>query len=1098
MSGSRPITLLHLSDLQFGKYHRFDRPGSGQTGDTLLLRLQDDLDRLRQSPELADLHFDLLILTGDLAEQGLPSEFEQVYAFADRMAGLVGLPRDRVVLVPGNHDVNRRACAAYFNECEADERQPEPPYFPKLRHFAALFQKFYAGVPGVQFTAEEPWTLFEIPALQVVVAGLDSTIAESHRDGDHYGWVGEPQLRWFAGRLREYREKGWLRLGAVHHNVLRRATADDENLRDADDLRRILGPFLNLVLHGHTHEGRALYLSPRLPVLSTGSTGVGSAARPLEVPNQYQVIRLWADRLGYGTRAYAPDQKRWVGDTRVSVDGNAWIAEERIEFEAVQGTFSEGKSAALGAGDQLAALVQSYRKHVVATCRFQTYQDLSLRAEDTDLPSSLELLDIFVPQSLRLAPPPRDVPRLPEGLQTHDDSTLPLAWLNAPERSIEEVAVDPAQPWILLLGAPGAGKTAFTRWLCLKLCADGESLPGLPADAVPVRLEMRRFDRRYQAALTVGRAYDFFDYLEQEHIEHTLALRGDHLRSLAQAGRLLWIFDGMDEVPEVPSRRRYAEMIGALIRAHPARGVITSRIVGARPFLPFLQSCGVAAYTILDFDDERVREFLLRWHDHAFPTNPEVAYRRRERMHKAIHASRAVRDLCGNPLLLTLVALLNRGGELPRRRHLLYRRAVELTASQWEANKQLPPGTTGLEFEDKVLFLRRLAWHMQFELATGSSNLIEEEELTAFAIRFFKEQFGRSDDAARRSAEQLIHHLRDRNYVLALLGGRHFGFVHRTFLEYLTAEAVRSAFAGRTIDVAWIAELFRDRWDQDEWQEILLLICGLLAEDRPETVLEIIQRVLPTVPIAQPASLFFVEFCEEWLGEAKRLSPALREGAIGLLKKLHDHDWNAAERKGFAVSEVPGEVGKVSRLPQAGVDLLPPTDHGDDLLADARSLVHRLHSARQAEDSVDELRRTLDEGRAAAREQLETLLRAKATASRRLRPSIRTAIQRLWESGDEEVRLRAAFEMTPDLGFGFTERRRAIRMVGEAADDQHVRLWAAEALGAEAEATLLGLASWVEDPALRAHAVADLQSLALREELSQLGVGSGEQAAPGG
>ena len=38
-----------------------------------------------------------------------------------------------------------------------------------------------------------------------------------------------------------YRSEGWLRLGVVHHNVVRGAVADDENLRDADDLDEILG-----------------------------------------------------------------------------------------------------------------------------------------------------------------------------------------------------------------------------------------------------------------------------------------------------------------------------------------------------------------------------------------------------------------------------------------------------------------------------------------------------------------------------------------------------------------------------------------------------------------------------------------------------------------------------------------------------------------------------------------------------------------------------------------------------------------------------------------------------------------------------------------
>src|SRR5262249_47750876 len=190
----------------------------------------------------------------------------------------------------------------------ADEQEPVAPYFPKWTQFAAAFNAFYAEVEGASFTPDEPWTLFEMPDLSVVVAGLNSTMAESHRDADHYGWVGEHQLRWFADRLAGYRDRGWLRLAAVHHNVVRGAEPDaslagvakfldDETLRDADDLDRILGQprLVNLLLHGHTHDGRLHRLSSGLVALSTGSAAVTAQARPAEIPNQYQMVTIDRD-----------------------------------------------------------------------------------------------------------------------------------------------------------------------------------------------------------------------------------------------------------------------------------------------------------------------------------------------------------------------------------------------------------------------------------------------------------------------------------------------------------------------------------------------------------------------------------------------------------------------------------------------------------------------------------------------------------------------------------------------------------------------------------------------------------------------------------
>jgi 3',5'-cyclic AMP phosphodiesterase CpdA len=122
----------------------------------------------------------------------------------------------------------------------------------------------YNDVQGVTFTEKRPWSLFVVEELKLVVAGLNSTMAESHEKDAHYGHLGDVQAEWFAEELKSFREQGWLRIGAVHHNVVRGATDDNENLRDVDDLRNWLGPFLNCVLHGHTHEAKTGWLTTEL------------------------------------------------------------------------------------------------------------------------------------------------------------------------------------------------------------------------------------------------------------------------------------------------------------------------------------------------------------------------------------------------------------------------------------------------------------------------------------------------------------------------------------------------------------------------------------------------------------------------------------------------------------------------------------------------------------------------------------------------------------------------------------------------------------------------------------------------------------------
>jgi WD40 repeat protein/3',5'-cyclic AMP phosphodiesterase CpdA len=329
---TRAITLLHLSDLQFGQHHRF---GSDETSplssDSLLTSLTRDLDELQREHDVTP---DLVVLTGDLAERGAKPEFEQLFQFLVRLTEHLKLTRDRVALVPGNHDINWHACQAYFSNCLADGVEPRPPYADKWRHFVWLFQEFYREHPSITFPEGQPWTLFEIPELSVVIAGMNSTMAESHRDEDHYGLLGRQQIDWFAERLRLKAKLGWLRIGALHHNIRRGAVSDDENLRDAE-LLDPLAAYLNVILHGHTHQGKADWLSPKVPVLSTGSAAVAGTARPAEIPNQYQLIRFTQSGIRRWTRSYLPELQRWGGDNRGSASADQWIIDEAVGFDRV-------------------------------------------------------------------------------------------------------------------------------------------------------------------------------------------------------------------------------------------------------------------------------------------------------------------------------------------------------------------------------------------------------------------------------------------------------------------------------------------------------------------------------------------------------------------------------------------------------------------------------------------------------------------------------------------------------------------------------------------------------------------------------------------
>ncbi|MEK8142646.1 hypothetical protein NKH18_11280 [Streptomyces sp. M10(2022)] len=175
-----------------------------------------------------------------------PRECDQALSFLTAVRSQLDLPPQRVIVVPGTQDVNQAACRGYFHTCEADEIAPQPPYWPKWRHYTRLFRSLYQGLDTV-FDSDQPWTLFPIHELNTVVAGFNSSMAFSHRPDDQYGAVGRDQAAWFAEALRGYEEEGWLRIGAVRHPLdATRHHADTAGgpgpLRDADVLTRLTGP----------------------------------------------------------------------------------------------------------------------------------------------------------------------------------------------------------------------------------------------------------------------------------------------------------------------------------------------------------------------------------------------------------------------------------------------------------------------------------------------------------------------------------------------------------------------------------------------------------------------------------------------------------------------------------------------------------------------------------------------------------------------------------------------------------------------------------------------------------------------------------------
>lgn len=318
------VRILHLSDLGMSSDSLLGHPPGDDEGAHAGFAERLVADLVTLEAEFGGKP-DLVVLSGDLGRSGRPKEYDLVRAFLHRLTQHLGIGYDRVAIVPGEQDVNRPLTEAYFNECEADDKQPRKPYWSNWRRFAQLFEAWPDDSRDMRMHAERPWSLFELRDLRVVVAGLNSTLDDTPGRGDHAGAIGEEQAAWFVKHLEPYERQGWLRVGLVHHNPLDEPAGPDGPLTDADLLSRELGGHLNLVLHGHG-SGRAGRLPGGTLALGIGTSGIDSGGR-------YELLKVEPSGLTRAVRRYDFDRREWHAD-----DGqvHATIAEV---WDNAQGTF---------------------------------------------------------------------------------------------------------------------------------------------------------------------------------------------------------------------------------------------------------------------------------------------------------------------------------------------------------------------------------------------------------------------------------------------------------------------------------------------------------------------------------------------------------------------------------------------------------------------------------------------------------------------------------------------------------------------------------------------------------------------------------------
>ena len=291
----------------------------------------------------------------------------------------------------------------------------------------------------------------------------------------------------------------------------------------------------------------------------------------------------------------------------------------------------------------------------------------------------------------------------PLGRERLTELATQVPWLQfaGPQLVTEAIA---ANPQLVLLGEPGSGKSTALRYLALTLAHAATDdavrlavrMPGWPvADGgprlLPLFLPLLPFAKHLaeQNRQAAGAA-DLWNHIAVQIGRYQGLAEAMHTEM--EAGRVLLMLDGLDEVAGDRSRHLVVQAVAAFGREYRSCQIVVSCRVRAYEgsHNSAWQLPGWPSVTLADWTPSQMRHFVAAWYDAVGGLPPDERVRRRADLQAAITRRADLQRLGGSPLLLTIMALVHyNDSTLPEERAALYSRCVDILLARWELGRTL-------------------------------------------------------------------------------------------------------------------------------------------------------------------------------------------------------------------------------------------------------------------------------------------------------------------------------------------------------------------------------------------------------------------------
>lgn len=239
------VSWLHVSDFHFQAGNSYDR-------DTVLGALVTSVRRFREDDGRKP---DLIFATGDVGQFGAAAEYDGAGAFFDALLAAAAVPKNRLFVVPGNHDVARGPGEDLLRTLDTAERagtyfsrrSPLPHIRDKQAAFQQWFDTYFTGIRQFPVTSScGPVEMVSVNGTKVGILPLNSALFAQGDDDHGKLWLGHAALKTAVAALKD--QGADLNIALMHHPL--------EWLHDAETakIRVTLEGAVDILLRGHLHQ----------------------------------------------------------------------------------------------------------------------------------------------------------------------------------------------------------------------------------------------------------------------------------------------------------------------------------------------------------------------------------------------------------------------------------------------------------------------------------------------------------------------------------------------------------------------------------------------------------------------------------------------------------------------------------------------------------------------------------------------------------------------------------------------------------------------------------------------------------------------------